>query len=136
LQQEDIRGAKPAWRILVVDDEPAISSLMKVFLERDGHSVQTASNGQEALLLLEQQSFDLVTTDYSMSGMKGDLLAAAIKKRLPKMPVLMISSKGAVAKACGDPLPGVDMVMAKPFNMEDLRKAMAEVLSKVAGRLP
>lgn len=120
----------------MVDDEPAISSLMKVFLERDGHSVQTASNGQEALLLLEQQSFDLVTTDYSMSGMKGDLLAAAIKKRLPKMPVLMISSKGAVAKACGDPLPGVDMVMAKPFNMEDLRKAMAEVLSKVAGRLP
>ena len=119
-----------------MDDDSAISDLMKLFLERDGHSVQTVSNGMDALFILEQKKFDLVTTDFSMSGMKGDTLAAAIKKRLPNQPILMISSNGALAKACGDPLPGVDMVITKPFNVEDLRKAMTEVLHKgVSARL-
>jgi DNA-binding response OmpR family regulator len=131
LQPEEIRKGKPVWKILVVDDDSAISDLMKLFLEREGHIVQTASNGMDALFMLEQKKFDLVTTDYSMSEMKGDTLAAAIKKRLPNQPVLMISSNGALAKACGDPLPGVDMVITKPFNIEDLRKAMTEVLRGV-----
>jgi len=112
----------------VVDDEPAVSSIMKILLERDGHSVQTVGNGMDALFMLEHKKFDLVTTDFSMSGMKGDTLAVAIKKRLPNQPVLMISSNGALAKAAGDPLPGVDMVMSKPFHVEDLRKAIAEIL--------
>jgi CheY-like chemotaxis protein len=63
-----------------------------------------------------------------MSGMKGDTLAAAIKQRLPNQPVLMISTNGALAKASGNPLPGVDLVISKPFSMEDLRKAIAKVL--------
>jgi len=70
----------------------------------------------------------LVTTDFSMSGMKGDELAATIKKRLPNQPVLMISSNGMIAKASGTPLPGVDLVIGKPFTMEELRQAIAKVL--------
>lgn len=128
LQSKEINNGKPAWKILVVDDEPAVSSIMKILLERDGHSVQTVGNGMDALFMLEHKKFDLVTTDFSMSGMKGDTLAVAIKKRLPNQPVLMISSNGALAKAAGDPLPGVDMVMSKPFHVEDLRKAIAEIL--------
>jgi CheY-like chemotaxis protein len=78
--------------------------------------------------MLEQHKFDLVTTDFSMSGMKGDKLAATIKERLPNQPVLMISSNGAFAKAAGHPLPGVDLVISKPFHLEELRKAIATVL--------
>jgi DNA-binding NtrC family response regulator len=66
-----------------------------------------------------------------MSGMKGDTLAAAIKERLPNQPVLMISANGAIAKASGDPLPGVDLVISKPFYIEDLRKAIAKVLQGI-----
>ncbi len=63
-----------------------------------------------------------------MSGMKGDTLAAAIKERLPDLPVLMISANGAIAKASGDPFPCVDLVISKPFLLENLRKAIAKVL--------
>jgi len=119
---------KPTWQILVVDDEPTVSDTIKMMLEHDGHKVRTANSGREALALLEHDRFDLVTTDFSMSGMKGDKLAAAIKERLPNQPVLMISANGAIAKSSGNPLPGVDLVIGKPFLLEELREAIAKVL--------
>jgi CheY-like chemotaxis protein len=128
LQTKEINKGKPVWQILVVDDDPDVSKTIKLLLQVDGHNVQTANSGMEALVLLEQGRFDLVTTDFSMSGMKGDTLAAAIKQRLPNQPVLMISTNGALAKVSGNPLPGVDLVISKPFSMEDLRKAIAKVL--------
>jgi CheY-like chemotaxis protein len=128
LQPKETSKGKTVWKILVVDDDSAVSKLIKLLLEIDGHTVQTADNGKDALLMLEQNKFDLVTTDFSMTGMKGNMLAAAIKERLPNQPVLMISSNGALAEACGDPLPGVDLVMGKPFTQEDLREAIAKVL--------
>jgi len=118
----------PVWQILVVDDEPAVCGAIKMMLQHFGHKVQTANNGRQALALLEEGRFDLVTTDFSMSGMKGDALAVAIKERLPNLPVLMISSNAALAKSFGDQLPGVDLAIGKPFSLEDLRAAVAKVL--------
>ena len=129
MQSEKTNTGKPEWKILVVEDQPDMAGLIKLLLEMDGHTVQTTNNGNDALLILEKNNFDLVTTDFSMAGMKGDTLAASIKERLPNQPVLMISSNGALAKACGDPLPGVDLVMGKPFTQEELREAIAQVLS-------
>jgi DNA-binding NtrC family response regulator len=131
LQPKEISKGNPVWKILVVDDDTAITQIIKLSLELDGHKVQTANSGREALALLEQHKFDLVTTDFAMSGMKGDKLAAAIKERLPNQPVLMISTNGALAKAAGDPLPGVDLVISKPFHWDELRKAIATVLSGI-----
>jgi len=127
---EKLTSGKETWQILVVDDEPAVCEAIKMLLECDGHKVQTANGGREALAILEQDKFDLVTTDFSMSGMKGDTLAAAIKQRLPNQPVLMISANAAIAQAAGNPLPGVDMVIGKPFLLEDLRKAIDRLKSK------
>jgi CheY-like chemotaxis protein len=128
LQPKEINKARPVWTILVVDDEPAVCDAIKMMLEHDGHKVQTTSSGREALILLEHSKFDLVTTDFSMLEMKGDTLAAAIKQRLPGQPVLMISTNGANAQAAGQPLPGVDLVISKPFLLEELRKAIDTVL--------
>jgi len=119
---------KPVWQILVVDDEPDVCETIKMVLEHDGHKIQTVNSCREALVLLEHGKFDLVTTDFSMSGMKGDVLAALIKQRLPNQPVLMISANGAMANDSGNPLPGVDLVISKPFLLEDLRNAIAKVL--------
>ena len=128
---EEINNGKPVWQILVVDDEPAVCETIKMLLEHDGHKIQTASNGREALALLEHGRFDLVTTDLSMSEMRGDALAAAIKERLPKLPVMMISGNGAIAKDSGNTFPGVDLIINKPFLLEDLRTAIAKVLPGV-----
>ena len=116
------------WRILVVDDEPAVCDAIKMMLKFDGHAVQTANGSKEALSLLEQGKFDLIITDYSMPGMKGDELAAVIKQRLPHQPIIMISAYAEMLKSSGNPLTGVDFIISKPFLLADLREAIARVL--------
>jgi CheY-like chemotaxis protein len=129
-QKKEVSG----WQLLVVDDEPAVCGAIKMMLEFDGHAVQTASSGKEALALIEQRRFDVVFTDYSMSEMKGDKLAIAIKQRYPNLPVVMITAHADVLKASGNPLSGVDFLINKPFLLEDLRQAIIWVLP--AGKKP
>ena len=125
---KQINKVKPGWQILVVDDEPAVCGAIKMMIEHDGHKVQTASSGKEALALLEQGRFDLVTTDFSMPEMNGAALAIAIKQRLPNQPVLMISGNALTSQSSGNPLTGVDLVIGKPFLLADLRKAIDKLL--------
>jgi two-component system response regulator AtoC len=116
-------------RILVVDDESFVRDAVRMMLAFDGHLVQTAANGQEALALFEKGKFDVVITDFAMPSMRGDALAAAIKARDPKQPVVMIT---AYAEMLGPPehLPeGVDYLLSKPFLLEDLRLAVSTVAS-------
>jgi CheY-like chemotaxis protein len=119
--------AFPQKTILVVDDEPLVCDAVKMMLNFDGHVVQTAASGQEALAILEKQGFDLVITDFEMPNMKGDELAAAIKARAPKQPVVMITAYAEMLHAAGNPLTGVDCVISKPFLLENLREAIAKV---------
>jgi CheY-like chemotaxis protein len=117
----------PPRRILVVDDEPLVCDAVKMMLDFDGHQVRTASSGKEALAMLQEEPFDLVITDFEMPGMKGDELAAAIKARTPQQPVLMITAYAEMLKASGNPLTGADLLISKPFLLEDLREAIAKV---------
>src|SRR5690349_9390120 len=114
-------------RILVVDDEPFVCDAVKMMLEFDGHAVQTANSGKEALNLFAQEKFDLVITDFAMPAMKGDELAAAIKARSPKQPVVMITAYAEMLQSSGNPLKGVDFIISKPFLLENLREAIAKV---------
>ena len=114
-------------RILVVDDEPLVCDAVKMMLEFDGHVVETAPNGKDALALLERSKFDLVITDFEMPMMKGDELAAAIKARAPKQAVVMITAYAEMLQSSGNPLTGVDCVISKPFLLENLREAIAKV---------
>ena len=111
-------------RILVVDDEPFVCDAVKMMLNFDGHQVQTAGSGKEALELLEKGNYDLVITDYAMPVMKGDALAQAIKARAPGQPVVMITAYAEMLKASSNPLRGVDFVISKPFLLENLREAI------------
>src|SRR3989454_1440910 len=119
--------AFPQRRILVVDDEPFVCDAVKMMLTFDGHVVETASNGKEALAMFDQGKFDLVITDFSMPNMKGDELAAAIKARSPNQPVVMITAYAEMLQSSGNPLKGVDFVISKPFLLENLREAIAKV---------
>ena len=123
--------AFPQRHILVVDDEPLVCDAVKMMLDFDGHIVQTAGSGKAALALLEKDPFDLVITDFEMPGMKGDELAAAIKARAPKQPVVMITAYAEMLQASGHPLKGVDLVISKPFLLENLREAIAKVTPAV-----
>ncbi len=117
----------PQKRILVVDDEPFVCDAVKLMLAFDGHKVETASSGQEALSLFEEGKYDIVITDFAMPAMKGDELAAVIKARSPQQPVIMITAYAEMLQTSGNPLKGVDSVISKPFLLENLREAIARV---------
>ena len=114
----------PPRRILVVDDEPQVCEAVKMLLEFDGHTVITAGSGQEALQLLTAAPFDLVITDYSMPQMKGDELAKTIKARYPNQPVIMVTAYAEILESTGKPVEGVDLLISKPFMLEDFRSAV------------
>ena len=115
-------------RILVVDDEPFVCDAVKMMLAFDGHDVVTANDAREALTVFEKNKFDLVITDFAMPGMKGDELAAAIKARSPRQPVVMITAYAEMLQSSGKKLPGVDFLVSKPFLLEHLREAISTVL--------
>jgi CheY-like chemotaxis protein len=113
-------------QILVVDDEPFVCGAVKMMLEFDGHTVETAGSGKGALVLFEKGKFDIVLTDYAMPGMKGNELAAQIKALDPKQPIVMITAYAEMLAANQTPLDAVDSVISKPFLLEDLRAAIAK----------
>jgi CheY-like chemotaxis protein len=119
------KPAIPERRILVVDDEKFVCDAVKMMLNFDGHTVQTASSAAEALSILEKDKFDLVITDYDMPVMRGDELAKQIRGRNPRQPIVMIT---AYAEMLPDPLPGVDCIISKPFLLENLRQAIAKAV--------
>ena len=112
-----------AQRILVVDDEPFVCEAVKLLLATDGHSVETAGSGAEALAKYDPAKFDLVITDYAMEGMKGDELAAEIKQRAPAKPIILLTAYPPEIQPAA-----IDLVMMKPFYFETLRAGLAEVL--------
>jgi len=118
----------PTKKILVVDDEPFVCEAVKMMLAFDGHDVKTATNGKDALETLDAETFDLVITDFAMPAMKGDELAVAIKKIHPSLPVVMITAYAEMLQSSGNPLPGVDCLISKPFLLENLREALVKVL--------
>jgi CheY-like chemotaxis protein len=120
--------ALPKRRILVVDDEPFVCDAVKMMLTFDGHAVETANSGKEALTLFKNGKFDVIITDFAMPSMKGDELAAAIKAISPTQPVVMITAYAEMLKSSGNPMTGVDFLISKPFLLEDLRRAITKVV--------
>lgn len=115
------------YQILVVDDEPNVCRAIKLLLKFDGHEVQTVESGEATLAMLEHNTFDLIITDYSMAGMKGNQLAATIKQCWPGQPVIMATALAADFHPSGRPSGGVDYVLSKPFFLIELREAIAWV---------
>lgn len=111
-------------KILVVDDEPLVRRTVQILLEGDGFIVEEAQSGTEALALFEPGKFDMIFTDYLMPEMKGDQLAAAIKKRSPKQPVVMLTAFPEKLQCSDCPLGGVDSIICKPFELETLRSTI------------
>ena len=108
-------------QILVVDDEPLVCDAVRMLLNFDGHSVDTVGNAREALAVYNPDKYDLVMLDYEMPGMKGDELAVTIKKQAPQQPILLLTAHGDVLRASGKPIPGIDLIVDKPFRLDTLR---------------
>ena len=107
-------------KILIIDDEPLVRSLLKQVLEKSGHSVAEAGNGQEGIRSFRENNFDLVITDHGMPVMNGLDAAFRIKKQKPETPVLLITGWQAETDATFQKPSGIDEVITKPFDLENL----------------
>jgi CheY-like chemotaxis protein len=117
--------------ILVVDDDALVCETVTLILKIDGHFVDCASSGAQALALFQPGKFDLVITDFFMPAMTGDKLAAAIKTQSPKQPVMMLTAyPEKLQREC--PREAVDVFVGKPFEIETLRNAISKCVPVVA----
>ncbi|MBI3970315.1 MAG: response regulator [Chloroflexi bacterium] len=120
-------------RIVVVDDEPRVRSTTAQLLAIDGHAVSTAASGQEALGLIERQLPDLLITDRAMPVMSGDQLAAALMRRAPGLPIILLTGFGELMASAGEHPPGVACVVGKPVALRTLRLAVARAVAASPG---
>ena len=116
--------------ILVVEDESSLRELIAHILLLDGHEVDTAHDGVEALYRIERRSYDLIISDLMMPNLDGPGLHEALRKRYGQsLPRVIFVTGHAEADdfvpflaETGDP------VLTKPFSMEDLRTLVGWVL--------
>jgi putative nucleotidyltransferase with HDIG domain len=113
------RTRRPA-RILVVDDENHVRSMIGATLERRGYDVQLSSSGRHALEILEHNTFDLVLTDIVMQDGNGIFLLDRIRGKLPNVPVVMVSAIHDISVAIDSMRRGAYDYLLKPFEREHL----------------
>lgn len=118
-------------RILVIEDEPAISKLLRVILENDGHEILVADDGSRGLATAVRRSPDAIILDVMMPFMDGFAVLEALREdeRTATIPVMMLSAiqKEAVEERCYRM--GAQTFVRKPFDPEMLLGILQEMLA-------
>ncbi|HEU5325741.1 MAG TPA: response regulator transcription factor [Candidatus Limnocylindria bacterium] len=122
----------PRARILVVEDEPQLRSLLRLYLEREGYEVTDAGDGRAALAAAGNGDFDLVVLDLMLPGMQGEAVLAELRE-LGEVPVLISSAKRSDAERIAGLRAGADDYLAKPFNPHELTARVAAILRRTRG---
>ena len=120
-----------AARLLVVDDEPNMRTVLTGLLSREGYVVEAAANGRAALEALERSGGNVhaVLTDLRMPEMDGMTLLEEIVRRYPGRPVVMLTAHGTVDTAVEAMKAGAVDFVTKPFNADELRAVMAKAVN-------
>ncbi len=108
------------FNILVVDDDKNIRRLLKAVLEADNYNVSTASDGEEALDVIDREHIDLVVLDVMMPNMDGYEFTETIRETNDNLPILMVSAKQQPADKKAGFLAGTDDYITKPIDEEEL----------------
>ncbi|MFP3389899.1 response regulator transcription factor [Brevibacillus sp. SIMBA_040] len=107
-------------KLMVVDDDPHIRELVRVFLEREGFEVMEAADGEEALSLFSTAPADLVILDIMMPNMDGWELCRELRRFYPDIPLLMLTAKGETSQKIKGFELGTDDYLVKPFEPAEL----------------
>ncbi|MGZ4842040.1 MAG: response regulator transcription factor [Candidatus Angelobacter sp.] len=109
-------------RILVVEDESHIAQGLRFNLEAEGHSVEIAQDGEDALnrMLVKNQLFDLVLLDVMLPGKDGFTVARELRQRQNFAPILMLTARGRPEDVLKGFESGADDYLPKPFNLDIL----------------
>jgi two-component system, OmpR family, response regulator len=123
-----------SMRLLIVEDEPKLASLLKRGLTEEGHVVDTAGNGVDALWIAAATDYDAIVLDVMLPGMDGFATCRELRRRDVWTPVLMLTARDAVEHRVEGLDAGADDYLVKPFSFSELlarlralgRRALAE----------
>jgi len=118
--------------LLVVDDELGMRQFLTHLLQREGHMVRVAGNGNEAMALLREERADVLLSDVRMPDMGGIDLLKAARELLPDIEVVMMTAFANVDTARDAFLLGAFDFVQKPFDNDLLKETVARALAKVS----
>lgn len=122
----DARSERPL-SILVVEDDRWTRDAIVRHLSEAQHRVDVAENGSDAIGKLRCGAHDIVITDRAMPDISGEEIALEAKRLQPDIPVVLLTGFGALMQERGVKPPNVDIVLGKPINFDDLRRALADL---------
>ena len=121
---------KQAARLLLVDDDPGILTLLGMRLRSEGFRVATCENGTDALRHLAREPVDLVISDLRMDHMDGLTLFGEIQKQFPGLPVIILTAHGSIPDAVAATQQGVCSFLTKPVNRDALYQAIDQAIAQ------
>lgn len=119
------------FKILVVEDDKNLKKLMVTYLKRNGYITYEATNGVEALEIMDKNYIDLIVSDIMMKQMDGYELTKILREANYKMPILLVTAKSTISdKKEGFSL-GADDYMVKPIDIEEMLLRVKVLLKRV-----
>jgi len=118
-------------RILVVDDDLTIRTILARVLEDEGHTVAQALSGEEALGIAQQERPDLALLDIGLPGIDGLEVLSRLRRDVPEIAVVMITAQTSVKTAVAAMRAGARNYLAKPFGPDEIRAVVGEALETV-----
>ena len=112
----------------MIDDEDSVRDILSRMLKAKGHQVVAVSNGQEGIEKFKSEVFDLVFTDLGMPKISGWDVGKAVKRINPIIPVAMITGWGMELSKDKMAENGIDLIISKPFNMEQVMQLVSEAI--------
>ena len=116
--------------VLLIEDEKKQRQLLKEYMEHWGHTVHTAENGRVGLEKFNPEDHELVITDRSMPNLSGDRVAAKVKEKAFDTPLIMLTGFGDMMEARGERPTGVDSLLSKPVNTEELWRCIRRLFAE------
>jgi DNA-binding response OmpR family regulator len=127
-----VTNADQPGRIVVVDDDPTVADVVERYLVRDGHTVECAHDGYEALRLIAERPPDLVVLDLMLPGIDGLEVCRRLRERWP-IPVVMLTALGDESERLAGFETGADDYVTKPFSPRELAMRVRSVLRRARG---
>ena len=120
-------------QVLVVEDEDALSTLLQYNLEKEGYSVRIASDGEEALMQVDERLPDLIVLDWMLPKISGIEVCRRLRGRVEtrNVPIVMLTARGEESDRIRGLDTGADDYVIKPFSMTELTARLRAVLRRI-----
>lgn len=116
-------------RILLIEDDPGTGAALAKVLNLEGYSVQLVSRGDDGLKRAQEESFDVVVTDFKLPGLSGLELIDHLHRAAPKLPIIMMTAHGTTETAIEATKLGACEYLPKPFEADELLARVGDAVA-------